>query len=111
MIACTYRVKETDGWKIVVLSSDTGRLLQSFALPYPFNQVVRWTPDGVALNYLERSNGVYNIWQQRLDGTAPIQITNFTEDVIFSYDWASEGLLVVSRGQKTRDIVLIRNFE
>ena len=111
MIACTYRVKETDGWKIVVLSSDNGKLLQSFALPYPFNQIVRWTPNGDALNYLERNNGVYNIWRQRLDGTAPIQITNFTEDAVFSYDWLPEGPLVVSRGEKTRDIVLIRNFE
>ena len=110
-IACTYRAKETDGWKIVILSSRGGRPLRSFALPYPFNQVVRWTPDGDALNYLERCNGVYNIWRQRLDGAAPTQITDFTEDAIFYYDWLSEGSLVVSRGEKARDIVLIKNFE
>lgn len=110
-IACTYRGKETDGWQIVVLSSDTGKPLLSLALPYPFNQIVRWTPDSDALNYLERWNGVYNIWRQRLDGGAPTRISNFTEDAIFDYDWLSEGSLVVSRGEKTRDIVLIRNFE
>ncbi len=110
-IACTYRPKETDSWRLAVLSSDSGALLQSMALPYPFNQVVRWTPDGNAMNYLERRNGVYNIWRQSLDCATPSQITNFTEDAIFYYDWLAEGSLVVSRGAKTRDIVLINNFD
>lgn len=110
-IACTYRPKETDSWSLAILSSDSGTLLHSLALPYPFNQVVRWTPDSSALNYLERCNGVYNIWRQSLDSADSTRITNFTEDAIFYYDWLAEGSLVVSRGAKTRDIVLINNFD
>lgn len=110
-IACTYRAKETDRWQIVILSSDKGTRLLSLTLPYAFNQIVRWTPESDALNYLERCNGVYNIWRQRLEGTVPTRMSNFTEDAIFDYDWLAEGSLVVSRGEKTRDIVLIRNFE
>ncbi len=111
-IACAYRVNEADKWKIAVLSSEGGTPLKVLALPFPYNQVIRWTPDSKSLTYLDRSDGVYNIWQQPLDGSTPTQITNFTEDVIFYYDWLDDaGQLVVSRGAKTRDIVLIRNFE
>jgi Tol biopolymer transport system component len=111
MIACAYRRTEADKWSIAVLSSDDGRLLQTLALPFSYNQAIRWTADSKALTYLDRRDGVYNIWTQSLDEGIATQITNFTEDAIFSYDWLStEGELVVSRGAKTRDIVLIRNF-
>lgn len=111
-IACIYRTEESDKWKIAVLSWDGGRPQMAFALPYPYNQVIRWTPDGNALTYLDRSEGVYNIWRQPLDRTAPTPITTFTEDVIFHYDWlVDEGQLIASRGAKTRHIVLIKDFE
>ena len=109
-IACTYRRDEADKWKIAVLDANGGAPLMVFALPYPYHQVIRWSPDREALNYLDRSSGVFNIWQQPLDGSAPTQITRFTEDAIFYYDWDDEGQLIVSRGAKIRNIVLIRNF-
>jgi len=109
-IACIYRAQESDKWKIAVLSSDDGRFQTTFALPYSYNQVIRWTPDGQALTYLDRSEGVYNIWRQPLHHRAPTQLTTFTEDVIFYYDWLGERL-ISSRGAKTRHIVLIKNFE
>lgn len=110
-IACTYRKDEADKWKIAVLDANGGAPLMVFALPYPYHQVIRWSPDGEALNYLDRSNGVFNIWRQRLDGSAPTQITNFTEDAIFQFYWDDQGHLVTARGAKIRDIVLIRNFD
>jgi Tol biopolymer transport system component len=112
MIACVYRADEADKWKIAVLSSAGGAPLKSFALPYPYNQVIRWTRDSQSLIYVDRCEGVHNLWRQPLDGTAPTQISNFTEDAIFYYDWLSDDeQLVVSRGARTRDIVLVRNFE
>jgi Tol biopolymer transport system component len=122
-IACAYRADEADNWKIAVLSIDGGLPLLTFTLPYPYNQVIRWTPDGRALTYLDRQHGVYNIWKQPLSGAAPTQLTNFTEDTIYYYDWldsddqssrpaeaALAARLIVARGIKTRDIVMIRNF-
>jgi Tol biopolymer transport system component len=110
-IACAYRQTEADKWRIAVLSSSGGQPLKVLALPFPYNQVIRWTTDSEALTYLDRRDGVYNIWKQPLEGDVRTQMTNFTEDVIFSYDWlGTDGQLVVSRGAKTRDIVLIRNF-
>ena len=110
-IACTYRLTESHAWNISILSAEDGGLLQSLHLPYPFNQILRWTPDGNALDYLERRDGVYNIWRRDLDGGPAEQITTFTEDAILCYDRLLDGSLVTSRGEKTRDIVLIRNFE
>jgi len=110
-IACTYRKDEADRWKIAVIAADGGAPLKVFTVPYPYHQVIRWSPDGQSLDYLDRCSGVFNIWRQPLDGSAPAQITNFTEDAIFYYDWNDRGQLIASRGAKTRDIVLIRNFE
>lgn len=110
-IACTYRKDEADKWKIAVLAADGGEPLVVFGLPYPYNQVIRWSPDGEALDYLDRCNGVFNVWRQNLDGSTPVQLTNFTEDAIFSFDWDDAGQLIAARGAKIRDIVLIRNFE
>ncbi|MEP6569039.1 MAG: hypothetical protein ABJC10_04625 [Acidobacteriota bacterium] len=110
LIACVFRRTEADKWRIAVLSSAGGQPLKVLALPFPYNQIIRWTADCAALTYLDRRDGVYNIWKQPLDAAVPTQITNFTEDVIFSYDWLGvDRQLVVSRGAKTRDIVLIRN--
>lgn len=112
-IACTYRTDEADRWKIAVLPIEGGDPLEVLSLPNPFNQILRWSADGQALTFLEKREGVHNIWRQGLDGAAPTQITNFTEDLIYNYDWLSDDddQLIVSRGLKTRDIVLIRNFE
>ena len=111
MIACVYRRTEADKWRIAVLSSEGGQPLKVLALPFPYNQVIRWTADSQALTYLDRNDGVYNIWKQPLNEAEPTQLTNFTEDVIFAYDWlGADGQLAVSRGAKTRDIVLIRDF-
>jgi Tol biopolymer transport system component len=110
-IACTYRKDEADKWKIAVLAANGGEPLMVFGLPYPYHQVIRWSPDGKALDYLDRCGGVFNVWRQPLDGSTPTQITNFTEDAIFYFDWDDAGQLIAARGTKTRDIVLIRNFE
>jgi Tol biopolymer transport system component/DNA-binding winged helix-turn-helix (wHTH) protein len=110
-IACTYRKDEADKWKIAVLAADGGEPLTVFGLPYPYHQVIRWSPGGEALDYLDRRNGVFNVWRQPLNGSAPTQVTNFTEDAIFYFDWDDSGQLIAARGAKIRDIVLIRNFE
>jgi len=112
-IACVYRTDEADKWKIAVLPIEGDAPLAFFPLPNPYNQILRWSADSKALTFLEKRDGVHNIWRQPLDGTAATQITNFTEDLIYNYDWLSDddAQLIVSRGLKTRDIVLIRNFE
>ena len=110
-IACTYRTDEADKWKIAILSFDSGQLLTTFALPYPYNQIIRWTPDGKAITYLNNQNGVQNVWRQPLDGSPQTAVTNFTEGLIFYYTWMPPGnQLVLSRGGVKRDAILIKDF-
>ncbi len=73
------------------------------------NNVIRWAPDGKALVYIDRRNGVTNLVSQFLDGSPPKQLTNFREDRTFWFAWSKDGQnLALSRGVVTSDVVLFR---
>jgi len=109
-----------DGKWIVYLASEAnhfvlipfggGSPLKNFDLPpdAPQLQAVRWSPDSQFLQFIVKRGGVENIWQQPLEGGEPKQITNFTSDRIFSYDWSDDGkTLAIIRGAWTSDVVLL----
>jgi len=49
--------------------------------------------------------------RQPFDGGAPKQLTNFTSDRIFWFDFSRDGKQVaLSRGTQTSDVILIRDF-
>lgn len=109
-----------DGKWIVYMASETNRqivipfegdaVVRTFDLPLdaPFLQPVRWSPDSQAIQFIVKREGVENIWQMPLDGGLPKQITNFTSDRIFSFDWSNDGKnLAVIRGAWTSDMVLL----
>jgi Tol biopolymer transport system component len=70
-----------------------------------------WTPDGRAISFLNSVNGLGNIWEQPVSGGPPKQVTHFTSDNIFSFDWSRDGRLALSRGTDTTDALLIKNFQ
>ncbi len=109
-----------DGKWIVYMASENNRQIvmpfegdssvRTFDLPpdAPQLQPVRWSPDSQSIQFIVKRGGVENIWQQPLDGGSPKQITNFTSDRIFSYDWSDDGkTLAVIRGAWTADMVLL----
>ena len=102
---------EGDKWKIAILPADGGDPINTFAVPAPFYQVIRWTADSEAFTYLDSENGAQNVWQQPLDGSAPVKLTSFTDNSILHYDWSSSQRLILSRGGRRRDIVLIKNID
>jgi len=70
---------------------------------------VQFTPDGKALAYPIRENGVDNHWVQPLDGSAGHQITQFTSEQIDSFHWSPDGRAVaLLRGHSESDVVLLR---
>jgi eukaryotic-like serine/threonine-protein kinase len=70
---------------------------------------VHFTPDGKALAYVTAEKGVYNIWEQPLDGSQGRQITHFTSEQMGAFAWSPDGKkLLVGRGQSTADVVLLR---
>ena len=71
----------------------------------------RWAPKGDALQYVLTKNGVSNLWEQKLTGGAPSQITNFQSGLIFDFSWSRDGKqLVLTRGSKSSNVIMISNF-
>ena len=71
----------------------------------------RWAPDGKAVEYILTREGVSNIWQHKLMGGPPKQITNFKSGLIFDFDWSRDGKqLALTRGSENSDVILISNF-
>jgi Tol biopolymer transport system component/DNA-binding winged helix-turn-helix (wHTH) protein len=107
-----YYYMDAQAWRIGVSSLDDGRLVTSFALqPTVAERIVRWTPDGQAVAYIDSPGGVDNIWTQPLDGSTPVQLTGFKAGKISGFDWSRDGLLAILRISKSSDVILISGFD
>jgi len=96
--------------KMAVIASSGGSPLHVFPAPSGAD-ILRWSPDGKALQYLLTRKGATNIWEQPLAGGEPRQFTNFTSGHIFSFSWSRDGKqLFLAKGDNTSDVVLITNF-
>lgn len=73
--------------------------------------ISRWTPDGKGIAYADVGRGG-NLWVQPLDGSAPRQLTHFTDErIIRDFAWSRDGKrLAISRATVTNDIVLIKGL-
>jgi len=70
---------------------------------------VQFTPDGKAVAYPIRENGVDNLWVQPLDSSAGHQITHFTSDQINAFHWSPDGKnLALLRSHSESDVVLLQ---
>ena len=83
------------------------------ALYHPIDRIrtvpVRFADGGRALLYGATRNGVSNVWQKRLSGGTPEQITDFASDRIFAFAQSHDGRrLAVARGTIQSDVVLIQ---
>jgi eukaryotic-like serine/threonine-protein kinase len=101
--------------KLVLLLLDAGpqaprRILDPNAHVSNFPAI---SPDGKAVVYAIRENGVDNLWQQPINGVAPgggHRITNFNADAIYWYAYSPDGkTLGVLRGHTESDVVLLRD--
>ena len=70
---------------------------------------MRFTPDGKAVVYPIRDQGVDNLWLQPLDGSPGRQITNFKSEQITDFHWSFDGSkLGLIRGHTDSDVVLLQ---
>lgn len=68
-----------------------------------------FTPDGKALAYAIRENGVDNVWLQPLDGSAGKKITNFNSEQILDLLWSLDGKTIgLLRRHSDSDVVLLQ---
>lgn len=76
----------------------------------PLRGLLQWTPDSRALILIAQRNGVANLWQQPLDGSAPHRLTDFQSDQIFRFAWSPDGQqLACERGLHTSDLILLNH--
>ncbi len=69
----------------------------------------QFTPDGKAVAYPVRENGVDNVWISPLDGSPGHQITKFDAEQILSFHWSPDGKsLGILRGHTASDVVLLQ---
>jgi serine/threonine protein kinase len=116
-VACEYWDEQpTSQFKLAVIPLDGQGDFKTFDVPPTFAQsvhlmsVLRWTPDGSGLTYIDNQRGVSNIWCQPIDGSPPRQLTDFQSERIFWFDWSPDGKhLACARGVTTSDVVLIRD--
>jgi Tol biopolymer transport system component len=97
--------------QLTVIPFEGGAPLYQFAWP-PSASDPRWAPGSDAVEYVLTRSGVSNIWQQKLTGGPPKQITNFESGLIFDFEWSPDGgQLALTRGSLGSDVVLISNFQ
>ena len=110
LIACYYWDETPDSQLgIAIIPFEGGAPIKQFNLPA---MLVRWTPDGHGLAYIDNRGGVSNIWMQPIDGGKPVQLTDFKTDMIFGFNWSPDGRqLGLARGVVTSDVVLFSDVK
>jgi hypothetical protein len=73
----------------------------------------RWMADGRSFTYIDSFDPSSNLCVQPLDGSAPRQLTHFTDGkMIGHYAWSRDGRqLAISRATQSSDIVLLRGLK
>ncbi len=102
--------KPNASWKIAIVPFAGGaatRLIDVPQSPATANSVIHWTPDGSGLLFIDFRNGVTNLMLQSLDSSPPKQLTKFTKEQFYSFDFSADGRVLLSRGFWTNDVVLI----
>ncbi|MGD0404025.1 MAG: protein kinase [Candidatus Acidiferrales bacterium] len=96
--------------KVAIISIDGGSPVRVLTPPVGA-ETMRWSPDGKALQFLLTHNGATNVWEQPLAGGPLVQVTNFTSGLIFDFAWTRDGKdLLLAKGERTSDVILISNF-
>ncbi len=99
--------------KIVLLGTEAGAVPKLVAFQRPrVTGFLRFSRDDKSLVYVVRENGVDNLWQQPLDGSAGKFLTSFKAEHIGDFHWSPDGsTLAMVRGHTDSDVVLIRDAQ
>jgi Tol biopolymer transport system component len=109
-IACWYFSGQDQPAQLAIIPFAGGQPAKVFTLPATSGGNIHWTPDGRSVAFLIRGDGAVNVWTQPVAGGRPKQVTHFTSENIFYFDWFRDGRLALSRGTAPIDAVLIKNF-
>jgi serine/threonine protein kinase/Tol biopolymer transport system component len=105
------RIDDPTGARIAIIPIEGGEPIKVFDVSLEVPGRIRWSPDGSAVTYLSRRDGVVNVWSQLFKGGPSRQLTDFKSDDIFFFDWSRDGRqLLLARGTWSRDAILISSF-
>ena len=115
LVASTYRETGDGPFRIGVypLSGAEGkvRTLEPLAGARLFVPL-RWSPDGRAVVYVVRKDGVDNLWNHTIENNSSQQLTNFASEHIYSFDFAPDGKrLALARGNQISYVVLFTGVQ
>jgi Tol biopolymer transport system component len=104
------RLTESEGAPFAVMNAETGAIERRFELPRGV-EMAQWSPDGQSVAFIDTRDGASNLWAKPIDGSAPPrQVTSFTSGSIFHFSYSQDGRILLARGQRSGDAVLVRNF-
>ena len=96
------------GGRYAVMDAGTGALKARLDLP---GGRPRWGRLPGLIAYIDEKDGVDNVWERPVAGGAARQLTKFTSGRLYNLKYSHGGKrLVLAKGQRTGDMVLIRNF-
>jgi serine/threonine protein kinase/Tol biopolymer transport system component len=114
-IACQFgdaTLSGSQGVQVGILPATGGKPVKTFPIPATDEQVIRWSADGKSLFYIDKRDGVENIWAQPIDGRTPKRVTDFASDRIFSFSVSLDGKRIAwIRGSRTQDVVALIRAE
>ena len=98
--------------RLALVATDTGAVRKVVDFERPRFGLIRYSRDGKAVVYTIRENGVDNLWQQPLDGSAGKRLTSFKAEHIWDFHWSPDGSkLAMVRGHNDSDVVLLRDMQ
>jgi eukaryotic-like serine/threonine-protein kinase len=107
LVACLYE-DDNAPVRIALVPLEGGRPLKTLDYGVP-PAILRWTPDGRAIAYVDPRDDVSNIIARSIDSGVSKQLTDFKADRIFWFGWSRDGSqLALSRGTQGSDVVLIK---
>jgi Tol biopolymer transport system component len=110
LIACRYREADLSPFRLGLIDLTTGATVKVIDIG-PNDGTLDWSVDGRSVLFLQKRNGISNIWSQPIDGGAPKQLTFFKSDLTFAFAFSKDGKsLALSRGTVSNDVVLIADL-
>lgn len=102
----------TEAWAVAL--TRVGEKLPTLVLPVSKthgSRVLRWTPDGRHLLFIDSAGGTRNIWQMSIDGGPPRRLTTLGDGRLVTFDVSRDGSrLAWMEVQSSGDVVAIDWF-
>jgi len=93
---------------LAIFSAQSGEQLRQIPLPRFDWQRVYWLSNN-SVSYIDKADGLANIWSYDLDSGAKKQLTNFNRKQIFAYGWSAYNkMLACQLGNRTKNVVVLK---